>query len=95
MSEQSGYGKMWSVDPRSPKVVYIHVKSDGTLSMYIEPPPFKTDKWVGNFGDRWQAKRIKRGWLFSTFIITIEDIGEIQYKTDNQFGDMIEQYTRK
>lgn len=93
MSQDSGFGKLWSADPRTPKIIYIFIRSETKISLYTEPPPFKVDKWVGDFGEAWRIRRIKRGFLFSTFILNLNDVGEIQYKTDNQFGDMLTRLT--
>jgi hypothetical protein len=75
-------------------VVYIRVASRTQIEMYNQPPPFDLRTYVGDYGNIWSIRRIKRGWLLSTFLFTnLVENEECECKTDNKFGDLIVQYT--
>lgn len=93
-SEPPFFGQLWTPDQRSSKIIFICVHSEKKISMYNQPQPFDVRTWLGDFGTRWNIKRIKKGWLFSTFKITFMELNaEIKYKTDNKFGDALYKYT--
>ena len=90
------YGPVRATEQGESKVLYIRVSSEAEIGMYNQPPPFDLRTFVGYFGTNWRIRRIKRGWLLSTFIITfIEENAEIQCKADNKFGDLLEKYTTR
>jgi hypothetical protein len=89
-------GPIKCLDNGETKVVYLRVLGHGEIEMYNQPPPFDMTTFVGNFGISFRFKRIKRGWLLSTFIITfIEEKGEYscEFKSDNTLGDLLVQYS--
>ena len=55
--------------------------------------PLDHNSYVGDFGQTWRIKRIKRGWMISTLVLTFIDENEqIEYRTVNAVGDAIEKY---
>jgi hypothetical protein len=88
------YGPVRATDKTESKVLYIVIDSKTDIRMYNQPPPFDLRTYVGDFGHYWQIRRIKRGWLLSTFIITIENT-EFECKAENKFGDAIVKYTSR
>ena len=88
--------ELGTTDPRSTRSIYIAGFDDygETVIALYNGKPFDIRTLVGNFGEAWRIKRIKRGWLVSTFIITfIEENAEVEYRTLNAVGDTLAKAT--
>jgi len=90
------YGPIKAITPVDKKVLYIRVISETEIALHNAPPPFDLRTLVGYCGLNWRIKRIKRGWLLSTFALTmIEENMWIECKSDNKFGDALDKYASK
>jgi hypothetical protein len=90
-------GQLGTTDPRSTRSVWIRVRKSESneiiMTLHNGPPPFDIRNLVGEFGTTFRIKRVKRGWVVSTFIVTfIEENVEIEYRTLNSVGDPIDKY---
>ena len=91
-------GPLGTIDPRCPGTIYIRViRNDCNeieIKLYNAPAPFSLNILVGNCGSAFRIRRVRRGWIYSTFIVTfLDDSTEIEYKTVNGFGDALAEYT--
>jgi hypothetical protein len=87
------YGPVKAITPVDSKILYIRVRSESDIEMHNAPPPFDIRTLVGDYGTTWRMKRVKRGWLLSTFIVTmIEENKWFECKSDNKFGDALAKY---
>ncbi|HEY3932389.1 MAG TPA: hypothetical protein VGM58_08470 [Verrucomicrobiae bacterium] len=90
------YGPIKAITPVDSKVLYILVNSETHIQLHNAPPPFDIRTLVGDFGSTWTIKRIKGGWLLSTFNLTmIEENFWIECKAENKFADALEKYTSR
>ena len=85
---QPVYGRLESKDPRAPKPIYVLIESEERISIYTEPN-FTLINFIGYIGNERKLKRLKRGFLFSTFELKFAEDAKIEYATDNKFGDFL------
>ena len=93
-------GQLGTLDPRSAKIIWIRVLptdfGEVVIKLYNAPPPFSINTLVGTRGTVFQIRRVRRGWIYSTFIITFfssDGSADIEYKGLNNFGDLLAKYT--
>jgi hypothetical protein len=82
-------GRLWSKQAGVPRNIWILLNSDTDIALYLNGPPFHALNSCGTFGKQWRIRRVKRGFLWSTFAFATEGSVEVQYMTDNKFGDML------
>jgi hypothetical protein len=75
----------------TPQALYILVRSKDDIVLYNQPPPFDIMNLVGGYGKMWNIRRIKRGWVLSSFIMTIDNVS-FECKSYNKFADLLDPY---